>query len=111
MSHWGELMTKKQVVITLIILLFVISAMISLFWGSPVKRYNMKNQLKAYVLERYGANYYMSDFEFDFIHRTYHAYFTSNKGDLTFYVGQDNVTEEINDGYDYEREKLNKQLE
>ncbi|GIP16198.1 hypothetical protein J40TS1_18400 [Paenibacillus montaniterrae] len=51
----------------------------------------------------------MSDFDFDIMHRTYHSYFTSTNGDFTFYVGQDNITNEIHDGYDYELEKLDKQ--
>lgn len=101
-------MTKKQLIITLIILLLIVTAVISFFWGNPITRSKMKNQLNDYVLERYGANYYMSDFGIDIMHRTYHSYFTSTDGDFTFYVGQDNVTKEIHDGYEYELERLGK---
>lgn len=100
-------MTRKQLIITLIILLLIATAVISFFWGNPITRYKMKNQLNDYVQERYGANYYMSDFSIDIMHRTYHAYFTSTTNeDFTFYVGQNNITKEINDGYDYELERL-----
>lgn len=104
-------MTKKQLIKTSVILLLVAAVVIILFFGNPVTRYKMKNQLKDYVLEKYGSNYYMSDFDFDIMHRTYHSYFTSTNGDFTFYVGQDNITNEIHDGYDYELEKLDKQLD
>ncbi|GIP19006.1 hypothetical protein J40TS1_46480 [Paenibacillus montaniterrae] len=53
-------MTKKQLIKTSLILLFIATAIIILFFGNPVTRYKMKNQLKDYVLEKYGSNYYMT---------------------------------------------------
>lgn len=74
------------------------------FWGLPWGLWKNKQAFEAYLEEKYGEDFVIDDISFDLFHtRKYHAYaYATDYPDVTFYVGQNRYTEELEDGYSFE---------
>ncbi|GBF74013.1 hypothetical protein PA598K_02342 [Paenibacillus sp. 598K] len=64
----------------------------------------MKGEFEQFLEERYNEKFNVEKITFDIMHRTYHSKATpENEPKLRFYVGQNNITKEINDAYELEK--------
>src|SRR5690606_10147781 len=71
------------------------------FYGTPWERASFKNNINEYLVKKYDKEFEIDEISFDLFHdKTYHAYaFPKDNVDLTFYVGQNPATKEIEDRY------------
>ncbi|MGM9988187.1 MAG: hypothetical protein ACI35O_13300 [Bacillaceae bacterium] len=89
----------------LLILVMVISGIwFYFYYGTPWDLIINKNKFERYLGDKYKEEFIMKGFSFDYTHgKTYHAYATPvNHPNVTFHVGQNTRTNEVEDAYHYE---------
>ncbi|MFS0725681.1 hypothetical protein [Paenibacillus sp. 1P07SE] len=99
--------TRKSIWIVFFILL--ISFVIFVFFGNPLKYYTLKGEFERYLEEKYNQEFIVEKITFDIMHRTYHSNATpKNEPEIRFYIGQNNITREIDEAYEFEKDRLSK---
>ncbi|ASA21121.1 hypothetical protein [Paenibacillus donghaensis] len=89
-----------KVLLWLGIALIAAAAFYFLFWGSPWEAKHKQTQFKSYLKERYQQDFEIKKLDFDFMHRTYHAYaYPLLEPNLRFHVGQEIDSQALSDAY------------
>ncbi|MBO2944222.1 hypothetical protein JJQ72_09605 [Paenibacillus sp. F411] len=97
--------TRKIIWVLSLILLF--GFFIFVFFGNPIKYYTLKGEFEKFLEEKHDQEFIVGRISFDIMHRTYHSYATpKNDRKLKFYIGQNNITREIDEAYEYEKNRL-----
>jgi len=82
------------------------------FFGNPLKYYTLKKEFETYLEAKYNQPFRVEKVTFDPMHRTYHSNATpANNPQLRFYIGQNNITKEIDDAYELEKDRLKERLD
>ncbi|GAA0489584.1 hypothetical protein GCM10008986_14290 [Salinibacillus aidingensis] len=99
----GFLKSKKFLVIG-IVLFSLIGFIFYFFYGTPWDLISYKDKFETYLEERYHQDFVIDEISYDFLHGgTYHAYaFSETNPEVTFHVGQNSKSAEIDDAYHYE---------
>ncbi|MFJ7935375.1 DUF3139 domain-containing protein [Sporosarcina sp. NPDC096371] len=98
-------MLKSKVILVLAIIFAVICGFVFYFnYGKPWDLVSYKKKFEAYLEEEYNKDFIIEKISFDIFHgRTYHAYVHARDNpDVTFYVGQNPYTKEIEDSYHHD---------
>ncbi|MEK3881852.1 hypothetical protein [Paenibacillus sp. PL2-23] len=101
------MMDKTKKVIGSSSLILILCFFIFFTFGNPLKYYTLKGDFKKFLEDKYDQKFVVGNISFDIMHRTYHSNATTvNEPKIRFYVGQNNITKEINDAYDYEKKEI-----
>lgn len=100
----GMRIKKSKIIRVLVITFTIIGGFIFyFFYGTPWDLVSHKNKVNEYLENTYNKDFVIERTSFDFFHRTYHSYAHPKENpELSFYVGQNISTKEIEDGYDYQ---------
>jgi hypothetical protein len=92
---------SKFFIVLMFVLIFLCGIAFYFFYGTPWDYFSYKSKFETYLEDKYHKSFEIEDLYFDFFHgSTYHA--SANDSVLTFYVGQNTYTKEMEDGYHYE---------
>ena len=99
-----ELKKSKIMLVLVIPFAFICGFLFYFFYGTPWDLISHKNKVNEYLENIYNKDFVIEKTSFDFFHsRTYHSYAHPKESpDLTFYVGQNTSTREIEDSYNYQ---------
>jgi hypothetical protein len=101
-----KIIKSKLAVIGIVIAFFIAGCIFYFNYGWPWNVYMYSNKFETYLKTKYYKEFIIDEISYDVFHSTYHAYaYEEGNPYLTFYVGQDNRTKEINDGFEYETMK------
>lgn len=98
-------LVKSKIIFASAIIFAIIGGFIFyFFYGSPWGLITYKNKFDGYLENKYNKEFVIEKISFDYFHgKTYHAYaFAKENPDLSFYVGQNSRSREIEDSYHYE---------
>ncbi|MFC4775993.1 hypothetical protein ACFO9Q_04260 [Paenibacillus sp. GCM10023252] len=99
-------MNKSKKIIWFLSLILFFCFIIFIFFGNPIKYYTLKGEFKKFLEEKHKQEFVVGRISFDIMHRTYHSYATpKNEPKLKFYIGQNNITREIDEAYEYVKNK------
>jgi hypothetical protein len=98
-------LVKSKIILASTMIFAIIGCFIFyFFYGLPWDFISYKNKFDVYLEDKYNKEFMVEEISFNFFHgKTYQAYaYAKESPDLTFYVGQNRITREIEDSYHYE---------
>ncbi|WP_047979896.1 YfjL-like protein [Ornithinibacillus contaminans] len=93
----------KRFVYLFIFLVIFGCAIFYVNFGTPWSMFRHKNLFETYLEDTYKKDFVISDISYDMMHNNYHAHaYDIDNPELIFYVGEDNNSNDIDDGYEFE---------